>query len=163
MGSRSNTLGDLYDFGRVLERRSFCRAGTETCHNKHVQGAFWKKVGSRSNTWRDLSDFCRVLRRRSLCRSGPKACHKQIDQGTFKTKWGADPTPWGTYLIFVGSSKGGHFARRAPKHVTRNVSREHFGKSGKQAQHLAGLIRFLSGLKKEVTLQVGSQSLSQTN
>ena len=65
-------------------------------------------------------------------------------------------------MIFVGSWKGYHFAGRAPKPVTRNAPREHFGKSGEQVRHLAGLIRFSSGLEKEVTLQVRSQSLSQT-
>ena len=76
---------------------------------------------------------------------------------------GAATRSGGTYVLFVGSWKAYHFAGRAPKPMTRNVPREHFGKSGEQVQHLGGLIRFLSGLEREVILQVRSQSLSQTN
>ena len=37
IGGSSNTWGDLFDFCRVLKRKSFCRAGPETCHKKCAQ------------------------------------------------------------------------------------------------------------------------------
>ena len=55
-------------------------------------------------------------------------------------KVGSRPNTWGAYLIFARSWEGGHFAGQAPKPVTRNVSKEHFGKSGEQVQDLGGLI-----------------------
>ena len=72
--------------------------------------------------------------------SNPGKGHKKCVRGTFWKKLGAGPTPGETYLIFVGPRKGIHFARHAPKPVTRHVPKEHFGKSGRQVQHLAGLI-----------------------
>ena len=39
-------------------------------------------------------------------------------------------------MIFARSWEGGPFARQAPKPVTINVSKEHFGKSGEQVQDL---------------------------
>ena len=122
---------------------------------------FFGKVWGRSNTWGNFFEFARVLKRRSFCRSGPEACHKKCAQGTFWKKRGAGPRPGGTYLIFVGSWKGDHFAAQAPKPVTRNVPKEHLGKSGEQFQDLGGLIWFLSGLEKEVILQGRPVNLSQ--
>ena len=59
---------------------------------------------------------------------------------TFWQKWMAGPTPEGTCPVFVGSFKGGDFPGQAPKLFTRSVSKEHFGKSVEQVQHLIELI-----------------------
>jgi hypothetical protein len=138
--SRSNTWGNLSDLWGVLKRVSFCKAGTEPCHKKCAQGTLWKKCGAVPTPGGDLFDFCGVLAGMPFFKSGPETCHKKCVQGTFWKKWGAGPTPGKIYLIFVGSWKGSHFAAQAPKPVTRNVPREHFGKSVEQVQHLGGLI-----------------------
>ena len=75
------------------------------------------------------SGFRRLLEVRSFRKAGPETCHKKCAQGTFWKKWVAGPAPGGTYLIFVGSWKGGHFVSQAQKLVTINVPKEHFGKS----------------------------------
>ena len=49
-----------------------------------------------------------------------------------------------------------HFARQAPKPVTRSVPNDHLGKSVEPVQHLGGLIWFLRGLERELIFQVGS-------
>jgi hypothetical protein len=99
-----------------------------------------EKMGRRPKTWQDLSDFCRVLKGKSFCMAGPETCRKNFPQGAFWNKSGTGPRPGGTYLIFVGSWKGNHFEGQAPKPITSNVHKEHFGKSGEQVQHLGGLI-----------------------
>ena len=80
---------------------------------------------------------------------------------TFWQKRKAVPTPEGTYPVFVGSCKGGHFPGQAPKLFTRNVPKEHFGESGEQVQDLGGLIRFLSGPEREVILKDRPRNLLQ--
>jgi hypothetical protein len=120
-----------------------------------------EKVWSRSNTWGDLFDFCGVLKGSSFLESAPETCHKKRVQRTIWNKRGAGPRPGGTYLIFVKSREGDHFASQAQKPVTRDVPNEHFGKSEKQVQDLGGLTWFLSGLERGVILQGRSINLSQ--
>ena len=139
VGSRSSTRGDLSDFCRVLKGRSFCKSGPELSQEVCPRNIL-EKLGSRSNTWEVLFDLCQVLKGRSFCKAGPETCHKKYAQETFLEKWGAGPPPGGTYLIFAGSCKGGHFASQVQKPVTRNVPKEHFGKSEEQVPHPGGLI-----------------------
>ena len=70
---------------------------------------FSEKVGGRFNTWGDLASFCWVLQGRSFSRSDPGAVYKKCVQGTFGEKCTAGSTPEGTYPVFVGSCRGGHF------------------------------------------------------
>ena len=133
-------LGELLRVCSGLETEILLQVRPRSLSQEMCPRNILEKAGSRSKTWGDLFDFCRVLEGRSFCSSGPETCHKKCAQGTFGKKWGAVPRPGGTYLVFVGSWKGGHFARQARKPVTRNVPKEHFGKSGEPVQHLGGLI-----------------------
>ena len=80
-----------------------------SCPREMCPRDFSEKVGGRFNTWGDLASFCWVLQGRSFSRSDPGAVHKKCVQGTFGEKCTAGPTPEGTYPVFVGSCRGGHF------------------------------------------------------
>ena len=118
------------------------------------------KVEGRFNTCRDPSSFWWVLQGMSLSRSGPEVVHTKCVQGTFWEKLKACSTPEGTYPVFVGSCKGGHFPGQAPEPSTRNVPKGLLGKSGRRVQHMLGPIHFLLGPAGEVAFQVRPRSCS---
>ena len=111
-----------------------------SCPQEMCPRGFSEKVEDKFNTCKDKSFFCWVLQGRSLARSGPKVVYKKCGQMTVWQKWKAGPTPEGTFPVFVGSCKGGHFPGQAPKLFTRSVPKEHFGNSEEQVQHLRELI-----------------------